>query len=466
MFGLFTPKPPIELTPIEGKTILGRGYSLDDPTKKRIPVLLPDEDRKRHMWVFGTTGVGKTRVMENMIEQDIRKGYSVAVFDPKGDIELFSKIAQVAFEEGREEDLMLVTPIFPELSARIDPLRYFATPEELAGHIVSGVTVGREPYFSNVAYDLSLSIVQALVLLSKYSGEDPDFNLDEVKKYITHNGLENLKSQVQVIDTPDLIKQARDIIQDIDRILENEKDYFNKISNSLAVALRELTTGNIGAVIGKADMNRFVERLEQNKPVILVVQPGSLLMRRAAYTAGKVLVSMIQAMVGRKYASGKKLSPSLCIYLDEAQSLIYPGIDEMFSKAGSANVSVHGFCQSLSQLYAAIGKDYSKSIMDNTNTRIFMRVPDLDTATYIADHFGDKTVWSPFLSLDGSGSVSARDDKIPVIEASEITKLNPRVAYMFTYSGRWKLRTADVSELWLDVIFPELKTRLESEGEE
>jgi len=54
----------------------------------------------RHTFVFGTTGVGKTRLAEYMVEQDIRKGYSVAFFDPKGDQDIFAKIVDVAEQCG------------------------------------------------------------------------------------------------------------------------------------------------------------------------------------------------------------------------------------------------------------------------------------------------------------------------------------------------------------------------------
>jgi len=64
-------------------TSLGTGVNMDHRTKI-VPIAIPDADRKRHTFVFGTTGVGKTRLCENLIEQDIRKGYSVVYFDPKG----------------------------------------------------------------------------------------------------------------------------------------------------------------------------------------------------------------------------------------------------------------------------------------------------------------------------------------------------------------------------------------------
>ena len=73
-------------------TNIGEGIDLDHP-QKIVKIGLPDSHRKGHFWCFGTTRIGKTRMMEWIIEQDIRKGNSVVCIDPKGDIELFSKIA-------------------------------------------------------------------------------------------------------------------------------------------------------------------------------------------------------------------------------------------------------------------------------------------------------------------------------------------------------------------------------------
>lgn len=120
---------------------------------------------------------------------------------------------------------------------------------------------------------------------------------------------------------------------DIAKILATPADYYSKVASSLRVALTELTSGNIGKIIGHADENRFIERLEKGRGVILVVQLGSLLTKRAAYTAGKVIISMLQAFVGRRYSSDKKVDPTLALHIDEAQSVLYPGIDDLFAKA-------------------------------------------------------------------------------------------------------------------------------------
>jgi hypothetical protein len=50
------------------------------------PVYLTDEDRRRHLYVIGQTGTGKTTALGNMIVQDIQSGKGVAVIDPHGDL--------------------------------------------------------------------------------------------------------------------------------------------------------------------------------------------------------------------------------------------------------------------------------------------------------------------------------------------------------------------------------------------
>lgn len=44
-----------------------------------------DDDRRRHIYVIGKTGVGKTTFMENMVAQDIVAGKGVCFVDPHGD---------------------------------------------------------------------------------------------------------------------------------------------------------------------------------------------------------------------------------------------------------------------------------------------------------------------------------------------------------------------------------------------
>ncbi len=45
-----------------------------------------DPDRRRHMYIIGKTGMGKTTLLENMIFSDIQSGKGIGVVDPHGDL--------------------------------------------------------------------------------------------------------------------------------------------------------------------------------------------------------------------------------------------------------------------------------------------------------------------------------------------------------------------------------------------
>ena len=50
------------------------------------------DDRRRHMYLIGKTGMGKTTVLENMVISDIKSGRGLALVDPHGD--LIEKVIQ------------------------------------------------------------------------------------------------------------------------------------------------------------------------------------------------------------------------------------------------------------------------------------------------------------------------------------------------------------------------------------
>ena len=429
-------------------------------------IVVPDANRSGHTWIFGTTRVGKTRLAENLIEDDIRKGYDVVVLDPKNDNELFSKIVQIAFETGRQDDLMLLNPAFPEYSIKINPLRYYAMKEELVGHVMAAIPDGKEPFFKNVAYEATINAISAVLKLAEQRGEKKILTFDELKELTNKSSLEKLYSDLSQYKD----KETVSICSDLRKIIDSDAQYYSKISSSLRVALMELTVGNIGEIIGKTTENEMIKRLEDNtynnikrntvgrKGVIFVGQIGSLLTERAALTVGKVLISSLAKLAGRVFASGKKLSAPLCVYIDEAQSMLYGGIDDVFAKAGGAGLWMHCLSQSVNQIYSAMpSKDAAKAIMDNTNTKVFMRSPDNETADIVSMFFGEQKVFSPVLSTN-SGGMTIRENTENVISNLDIQNLSQRQFFLTTYSGYYRGEVRNVSESLLSVEYPEARS--------
>jgi hypothetical protein len=52
---------------------------------REVPFGIKADDRRRHMYIIGKTGMGKTTMMENMVIQDIKNGHGVCFIDPHGD---------------------------------------------------------------------------------------------------------------------------------------------------------------------------------------------------------------------------------------------------------------------------------------------------------------------------------------------------------------------------------------------
>jgi len=53
---------------------------------EQTPFGIGSNDRRRHIYIIGKTGMGKSTLLENMIIDDIQKGRGVAVIDPHGDL--------------------------------------------------------------------------------------------------------------------------------------------------------------------------------------------------------------------------------------------------------------------------------------------------------------------------------------------------------------------------------------------
>ena len=92
-------------------------------------------ERTGHMLVLGATRVGKTRLAELLIGQDILRGDAVIVLDPKGDTELLRRIYHEAGRAGRRSDLRIFHLRHPEESQTYNPIANYHAPTEIASRI-------------------------------------------------------------------------------------------------------------------------------------------------------------------------------------------------------------------------------------------------------------------------------------------------------------------------------------------
>ncbi|HOL44395.1 MAG TPA: TraM recognition domain-containing protein [Methanothrix sp.] len=429
-----------------GITVVGRGVNLRN-LKEEKEIVIHDADRSGHFGCFGTTRVGKSRLVENIMEQDIKKGYNVVIIDPKGDMDLFAKMVQVAAEAGRLDEVMMLTPIFPQYSIMLDPLAYYYMQEELVDHVVSGIKA-KEDYFIAIAYEVSQAIIAGLILQAEYEKKPLLINFMDIKKRSDYLNLKTFRDTIQYLPG------SEDLILSMDQILNSPPDFYAKVASSLRTTLSALTSGSTGQIIGKCMVNEFIRRIETGQGVLLFCNTGSMLARRAAHIVGRVLVSMIQSMMGRVLASGQRLNPPLCLHLDEGHNILYKGIQELFAKGGGANVWVHFYTQSTAQMVEEIGEEATRSILDNINHWVYMLVNHPDTARYIEESSPMMRKYQPILSF--GGGISVREMEERSIQAPYVMQLPKRHFYLRSYGQLYRGMTVDSSPCYVRIKMPSL----------
>ncbi len=94
----------------------------------RKTIMLSDDDRRRHLYIIGQTGTGKSALLKNMAVNDLRNGKGLAVIDPHGD--LADGILSLVPKE-RYDDVIVFDPADLERPVGLNMLEYdFARPEE------------------------------------------------------------------------------------------------------------------------------------------------------------------------------------------------------------------------------------------------------------------------------------------------------------------------------------------------
>lgn len=115
--------PPPENLPAEG-IVIGESVYRDEHKKVRMT----EEDRRRHLYIIGQTGTGKTLMMKHMVAQDIASGRGFCLMDPNTDF--FNDMLALVPKE-RIDDVIIFDPSDVARPLGLNMLEYdFNNPEQ------------------------------------------------------------------------------------------------------------------------------------------------------------------------------------------------------------------------------------------------------------------------------------------------------------------------------------------------
>ena len=431
----------------KAKTYIGNGYILKEGSIfrnklntdiKKIEV--EDKFRLGHWLTVGTTGAGKTRFLENVIEHDIVEGYSVIVFDPKPDKELFARIVYAARKAGRLKELMVTRIDKPEQSAKVNPFGFYFQPEELIQHVMAGIPPSTDEFFYNVAYEVSTVAIFGKYILHKILDQKSPFTVEELRQYISREGLSNIANQLKEVSSAgelkdDIFSNYLETIQGcLSDLILSPQDYFAKVTSTLRTTLTAMIVGSTGTILGSADENLFMKKLINGERIIYVIQAPAMVMRNATFILFRSVLSMIQSLSGNIYLENisktGKLEPPLYLHIDEMGESLYWDFINLLNKSRGSAIGVHGLIQSISDIESKLQSAPTADVLlGNFNTQLFFRVDGEKSARYVSGKAGKV---KKFTRIYSQGEFTSREVTEELIGVSEANELPDRHFIIFT----------------------------------
>ena len=472
-------------------------------------VLQNQSDRNGHTLVIGTTRVGKTRLAELLITQDIHDHQTVIVFDPKGDRELLNRIHYEADQAGRLDDLRVFHLGYPQYSQRYNPIGRFSRITEVATRIANQLpNEGEAAAFREFAWRFINIIARALTVLDqtpnyqlirRYINDIEPLFIQYSEYYLHRFGKKGWHKTVERASESQSDKSAKlnnrtplaaaylDYLQSQevdDPVMEGllsaykyDRTYFDKIVSSVGPLMEKLTTGAIAELISPHN-----EPEDEHRPIfdwldlinsrgILYVGLDALSDNVIAAAIGNSMFADLVSVAGHIYKFGtesdesnpEQNNPKICIHTDEFNELIGDEFIPLLNKAGGAGFQVTAYTQTWSDIQARLGSSAKAAqVTGNFNTLLMLRVRELQTAELLTSQLPRVKV----LNLVGASGVSDANDvdddsdfqsrnedkltqtEVPLVGPPELFALPKGHAFALLGGGQlYKLRIPMLSEI-------------------
>ena len=459
--------PVQPLPPIGGNRVL---HAIGSDEERDI--YLADTDRPGNTLVLGQSRVGKTRLAELLIEQDImRNDGLVVVIDPKSDAGLLTRMYQASVASGREENFYCFHLGFPEMSARYNSIANFSRITEIASRISGQLSgEGNSAAFKEFSWRFINVVARALVEI----GERPDFNsilanvtdIEPLFIRFAHHWLprvvKNGEWQADVNDfegeiagqykkNPRLAKYAHARTEALQRYIERmdvsdpvlrglmgaikyDKTFYEKLVASLIPLLEKLTTGKVGELLAPDyfDMNddRPIFDIMQlvRKQGVLYVGLDSLQDMVVSSAVGASLLSDLCSVGGSLYRHGYEHGlvdgeegklPKLYVHADELSEVIGDEFLPIVNKLSGAGARFTGYTQTRSDLEAAYGDAAKARVIEgNFMNLIMLRVREKYTAELLTDQLPDVET-STVMTVSGASDSSNIDNEVDFTSSTQ-----------------------------------------------
>ena len=370
------------------------------------------DDRRRHMYLVGKTGMGKSTILENMIIDDIRSGKGVMVVDPHGD--LAEKIIDY-IPANRVNDVIYFNP------ADIEYPIAFNVVEQVDAHLRHLVASGLIGVFKKLWADswgprLEYILRNAILAILDYPGS-------------------TLLAITRMLSDKSFRKKVIEKIQDpvVKSFWVNE---FAGYANNFASEAVSPIQNKVGQFLSSALIRNIVGQVKSTIDLREVMDSGKILIMNLSKgrigednsaLLGAMMITKVQLAAMSRVDIVERDRHDFYLYIDEFQNFTTDSFANILSEARKYRLNLIMAHQYIEQL----GEIVKPAVFGNVGTLIVFRVGATDaeelvkefTPVFLEEDLVNLTKYEFYIKLmiDGVSSDPFSARGLPPSTEAEIT---------------------------------------------
>ncbi len=374
---LLSKKAPAPVNLAEEGLLLGRNVYRGVETKIHIA----KEDRRRHMYILGRTGVGKTEIMKYMAVQDIANGEGLCIIDPHGD---FIEDVLPHIPKHRAEDVILFDPSDTErplglnmLEVNREEQKDFAV-QEMISIFYKLVT---DPAMLGPMFEHNMRNAMLTLMADK---EHPG-TIVEIPRIFTDMEFQKYK----------VSKVADPVVRAFwEKEMAKTSDFHKSemLGYLISKVGRFVENSMMRNIVGQAKSSFNFRDIMDSQKILLVNLAKGKIGEMNAKLLGLIIVSKIQMAALSRADQPEDQRRDFYLYVDEFQNFITDAFSSILSEARKYKLNLiiaHQFLAQLQQAAGAQGaasQDLRDAVFGNTGSMLSFRI-GVEDAEVMAKEF-------------------------------------------------------------------------------
>ncbi len=407
-------------------------FAATDSRGKKVPFGIRANDRLRHMYVIGKSGVGKSTMLENLAIQDIQNGEGLCFIDPHGGTA--EKLLEYVPEE-RIKDVMYFAPFDTEYPVGfniMEDVGYDKRHLVVAGLMSAFKRIWVDAWSARMEYILQNTLLALL--------EYPGTTLVDVNRMLINK---KFREEVTAYVKDPVVKRfwAEEFAGYSDRYTQ---DATPAIQNKIGQFASNPLVRNI--IAQERSTFDIREIMDTNKILIVNLSKGRMGEQNADLLGSILTTKIYLAAMSRADESATRLRelPPFYLYVDEFQSVVNDSFANILSEARKYKLALIIAHQYIEQ----VEDNIRNAVFGNAGTIVSFRVGPFDAEvlktvfepTFYAEDLVNLGMAQIYLTMmiDGMGSQPFSATTLPpvdeppysfvpqIIEHSRATFAHPR----------------------------------------